>query len=250
MKKYNLKRVMPLALTATIFLSGCGEKSECDIPTRHVHKYTKQITDEIAIETYVDDEHLSLFGGYIWNEDYIEINKVDEKIYKLLKDNGLFEGTTNWNYLFNVMASKKDYLMFYYHYTTVETYTETDSEGNIEVKTRTVEHNGWTANPYDSNNTGRTRLFHHRFLGYKIVNENDKFKLKKSPAVDDIREIIMEYPYFKEDCTIEVYEEFLFNKYELGNISPYDYFNNFKGPDLDNPNLENNKSLERKRTNN
>lgn len=234
--KFDLKRVLPFALTATILLSGCSEKSECDIPTRHVHRYTKEISDDIIIESYFDDEHLTLWSGYNWNEDYIEINKVDEALYKLLNNKRLFDGATNWNYLFNVMASKKDYLMFYYYYTTIETYTTTDSDGKTTTHTRVVEHSGWHSNPYDSDNTGKTRLYHHRFYGYRVIYENGKFKLEQSPAVDDIREIINDYPYFSEDCVTEVYETFNFSKYELGKLSPED-FNTFKGPDLSNPDL-------------
>lgn len=184
----------------------------------------------------MDDEHLNS-SGYQWNEEYIEINKVDESVYKLFKSNKLFEGTNNWDYLYNLMASQKDYLKFYYEYTTTETYTTTDSDGNQTTHTRTEHHDGWHTNPYDSDNTGKTRLYHHKFYGYRVIYESDKFKLERSPYVDDIREIINEYPYFSENCVIEVYETFYFNKYELRYLSPED-FDVFDGPDLENPNLD------------
>jgi len=236
MNKYTLKRVIPFTLAATIFLSGCGKKSECEIPVSHVHKYTKSVTDDITIEAYFDDEHLNL-SGYTWNEDYIEINKVDEALYKALRSKDLFDGKTNWDYLYNQMATHHDYLKFYYEYTTVETYTELDSKGNPTTKTRMVHHDGWHTNPNDLDNTGKTRLYHHRYYGYRVIYKDGKFKLEQSPAVDDIREIINDYPYFSEKCVTEVYETFKFNKRELRYLSPDD-FDTFIAPDLENPNLD------------
>lgn len=229
------KEIIPLALIITL-LTSCGKKSECELPTRHVHKYTKQITDTITIETYKDSEYLNSYG-YIWNKDYIEINKVDEAVYKLLGNKGLFEGEKNWPYLFNVMSHQEDYLRFFYEYDTVEIYYVRDSEGRNIPHTKVVHHEGWTSNPLDSNNTGKTRLYHHRFFGYRIINENGKFRLEKSPIVDDVRQIINEYPYFTEDFVTEVYETFKFSRYELKDLS-VDDFDVFKGPDLNNPNLE------------
>lgn len=236
MRRFTLKRMLPYALAASVVLSGCGEKSECNIPASHVHKYTKQVTDDITIERYMENEHLG-YAGYNWTEEYIEINKVDEEIYKLLNKYSLFEGVNNWDYLYNRMANNHDYLMFYYEYYTTETYTTTDSDGKTTTHTRTVHHDGWHSNPNDSDNTGKTRLYHHRYYGYRIIFENGKFKVEKSPEVDDIREIINEYPYFSEDCDTVVYETFKFNRRELKYLSPED-FDTFVNPDLDNTSLE------------
>lgn len=232
----NKSQILSLALMASMLLSGCGEKSECGIPTRHVHKYTKSISDNISLESYFDSEYVSLYG-YNWNDEYIEINKVDEEFYKLITGNKLFEGVDNWNYLYNKMAGNHDYLRFYYEYDTVETYTETDSKGNTVVKTRTVHHDGWTSNPNDSNNTGKTRLYHHRYFGYKVVYKDGRFSLEKSPLVDDIREIIYEYPYISESCESEVSQTFKFSRYELKYLSPDD-FDVFDHPDLSNRSVD------------
>jgi len=236
MNKSFSRVIISYFLMATMMLSGCGKKSECELPARHVHKYTKQVTDNIEIERYMDSERLNV-EGYKWNNEYIEINKIDEELYKLFRKNGLFDGINNWDYLYNVMANCHDYLQFYYEYTTIETYTTTDSKGNITTHTRPVHHSGWHSNPYDSNNTGKTRLFHHRFYGYRVINKDGKFKLEKSNAVDDIRDIIYDYSYFSENCKTLVFEEYRFSKYQLGNLHPED-FNVFNGPDLENTSLE------------
>ena len=235
MNKRFYKNLIPIAITITL-LSSCSEKSKCELPTSHVHKYTKEITDEITIQTYKDQEFLNSYG-YHWNEEHIEINKVDEEVYKIIGNKGLFEGCTNWEYLFNTMASKKDYLKFFYEYDVIETYYEKDSDGNSIPRTRKVHYDGWTTNPYDPNNTGRTRLYHHKFYGYRIICENGKFKLEQSELVDDVREVINSYPYFTEDFDSEVYETFRFSRFELGSLSVED-FDVFEHPDLNNPNLE------------
>lgn len=236
MDKLLPQKVLPYVVALSILLSGCGEKSECEIPTRHVHKYIKEITPKIKIERYMDDEHLNVFG-YKWNNEYIEINKVDEKVYDLLRNYGLFEGKNSWEYLYNEMATHHDYLEFYYEYTTTEIIETTDAEGNIIIEEEKTHHEGWHQNPYFSENTGRTRLYHHRYYGYKIVYEDGRFRAIKSPAVDDVRDVINEYPYFSEDCVTLVHEEFRFRKSELKYLSPED-FDVYKGPDLANKNLE------------
>lgn len=228
-------KIMPLAL-ALVLLAGCGEKSQCEIPSRHVHKYTKEFEDGTSIVNYLDEEYLSTYG-YNWSEEYIEINKVDEEIYRLLNSKLLFDGVDNWEYLFNQMASYHDYLRYYYYYTTYETRTKTDSKGNTITYTETVVHEGWHNNKYDSNNTGKVRLYHHKFYGYRVIYDNGRFKLEQSPLADDIRQFIYDYPYIGERPVTEVYETFYKSKYELWDLTPED-FDIFGQPDLDNPDLD------------
>ena len=236
MNKTTKSKLLAYLLTCGIMLSGCGKKSDCEIPTRHVHRYTKDFGNEIVIENYFDSEDLS-HRGYKWNSDYIEINKYDEELYKVLNHKSLFDGVSNWRYLYNYMASSHDYLMFYYEYTTTEERTTTDSKGNTKTETVTVHHDGWHDDPNDYDNTGDVRLYHHRFYGYRVVYNNGSFRLERSPYVDDIREIIYDYPYFCEECDHEVYEEFKFRRRELKNLRPED-FDVFNQPDLANPDLD------------
>lgn len=242
MNNKTKKSIISALLATTIFLTGCGKKSECVIPTRHVHKYTKEITDTITIEKYLDSEYLRVHG-YDWNEEYIEITKEDEELYKVIKN--VFVGRDNWNYLYNVMASHHDYLEFYYEYYTYETRTRTNSKGETETYTERVHHSGWHTDPKDSDNTGETRLYHHRYYGYRVIYQNGKYKLEQSKAVDDIREIINDYPYFSEDCVTKVYKDFKFWPHELPFLSTED-FDTFEGPDLTNHNLDDSKVKIRK----
>ena len=242
MNKNSFKKLSALAILTSLILSGCSEKSNCEIPSRHIHKYTKNVNDT-TITTYLDSEDMSAFG-YNWNSDYIEITKDDEAFYNTLRY--LFDGVENWDYLYNTMSINHDYLTFYYHYTTLETYTETDSKGNSHVRTRTVIHNGWTDDSNYSHNTGDVRLNHHKYYGYRIIFADGKYKLERSPLVDDIREIIFDYPYVKEECYDTVYESFRFKQNELKYLNPDD-FDVFDHPDLTNKsiNLDNQKILQK-----
>ena len=229
-------QIMSGILAGTMLVTaGCGKESECTIPSRHVHKYTRTMNNEIVIEKYLESEKLSNHS-FVWNSEYIEITQDDAKLYEFLNSKGLINGIANWSYLYNVMKDNHDYLMFYYEYDTVETYTTTDSEGRTQTHTRTVHHSGWHRNAKDSDNTGAVRLYHHRYYGYRIINNNGEYKLERSPNVDDIRDIIEDYPYYNVDCTTEVYEQFKFKKSQLKELNPDD-FDVFKHPKLDDDTL-------------
>ena len=232
MKKFKLQKIVPFVLISSMLLTGCGKKSECDYPTRHVHLYTKSFNNGVIISTYYDDESLER-NGFQWNEDFLEITKTDEALYKVLNSHNLFVGEDNFDYLYREMASNHDYLKFYYEYETVETYTETDSKGNVTVHTRTVTHSGWHDNPRDSDNTGKTRLYHHKYYGYRVIYKDGKFELERSRLVDDVREILQDYPYVCEKGYDEVYEQFKFSRSELPYLS-VDDFETFGHPDLSN----------------
>lgn len=228
---------LPLFIATSILLTGCGKKVDCEIPSRHVHRYVCPVTKNITISTYFDSENEVKSGGifsdvsFLRTDDYIEINKIDEKIYSLFTKYKLFNGFDNWDFLFYEMSNLHDYLEFYYEYDTYETEEVTDSEGNTHTEIRTVHHSGWHTNPYDSDNTGYTRLCHHRYYGYKLTLENNKFVLKKSKSVDDIRDVIDEYPYYCTGGYEIVTNHYSFNRWDLPSLRASD-FNYFKQPDL------------------
>ena len=66
--------------------------------------------------------------------------------------------------------------------------------------------------------------------------KDGKWINERSPFVDDIRDIINEYPYFEIDCYKQVYKEYRVDRRELNSIKIED-FNEFIGPDLSNKEL-------------
>lgn len=238
------KKVLPLVIIPFI-LTGCSQKTDCEIPSRHVHKY---INNNNGIVKYIDLEQKE-YGNYTRQNDYIEITNEDALFFKA-KGN-LFEGKDNWRYLYKVMKNNsKDYLTFHYHYTTHSTYTTTDSKGNVQSHTQTHHHSGWSEDPTHRGVDGRVRINHHQFYGYRIVKKNGEYiPPEMSPLADDFREIINDYPFFfeykqdsitnlfdSENCVTEVYREYTFDKSILTRLSVSD-FPVFNGPDLENKEL-------------
>lgn len=246
MKKYKVIKIMPCAMALSVILSGCGKKSDCEIPARHVHKYVKEVTEDIKIEKYLGSEKLSV-GEYNWTDNIIEVTSDDLAFYKKLASKKLFAGADNWEYLYHQMITHPDYLEFYYRYNTVQTYTTTDGKGHVRVHTRVVTHSGWTTDPNRAHNTGKVRLNHYKYFGYQAVEKDGKITLEKSKEVDDVREILQDYPYVSEDSFIVVSEEHDFDKNELNSLSPYD-FDTFDHPDLTNKDI--NLGVARTRTSN
>ncbi len=236
-KSFKLQRVAPFLLITSLLFTGCGKKSDCENPTSHVHLYTKEFANGSTISTYFDDEHLNR-ANYQWQPDLIYIEKANESFYKAKGSKNLFEGADeeNFQYLYKLMASNHDYLMFYYEYEEIEEYTEKDSDGEEHTYTRTIHHDGWHSNPYDSDNTGKTRLYHPRYYAYRILFDEEKQEFyldKRSQLVDDIRKVLPEYPYTSENCVEEVYETYYFPNRELPYLRPED-FDRFEHPDLSN----------------
>ena len=228
MAKLSLKRTLPfiLAIAIPFTMSGCSKRSDCEVPSRHLHLYI----NEKGISKYVDCEN-EYYYDYKWYPDYIEITKDDEAFYNAYQ--GLFNGEENWNYLYKQMKSHKDFLEYYYEYTTIETYTTTDDKGNTHTHTRTVHHSGWHDDQKSSNNTGKVRLGHHKYYGYNIVYKNGKYQRVKSSLVDDIRDIIEDYPYYNEEPVEVVYKEYKFKKKDLKDLKVSDFEGEFGHPRLD-----------------
>ncbi len=222
--------ILAWLLAGLLLFGKSGAKSNCDISSKHVHKYIKPISESIVLERYVDSEKLS-YHGFEWTSDYMTVNKEDEALYGLLSKSDLFDGVTNWDYLYNKMYNNHDYLMFYYEYSSIESTTSIDADGNVSVSTRPVTYSGWHRDPNSYDNTGDVRVYHHRYYGYRVIRKNDEIYLARSPLADDINDIIEEYPYFNERCTKEVYKQYKYNKSDLPNLRVED-FHDFDSPDL------------------
>lgn len=215
-----------LALIAIPFiLTGC-KKADCSIPERHVHKYVGSnkrgtITnyfdsEDEKYEDYYQDGHNQYFI-YQRQDDYLEITKEDEEFYKA--KGKMFKGEDNWDFLFSLMSGKKDH---------IEYCSESDDGfGNASSSWFTSKPSGFN---------GRIRIYHYRFCGHRLVYKDGKYINERSPFVDDIREIIDEYPYFEIDCYKQVYKEYEVDRDKLSSIRLEDY-DEFQGPDLENSEL-------------
>ena len=231
--KIILTYVTTLSLLPFV-LTGCGEKSKCELPERHVHKYVRYVNNDVLINKYLEDEELSNFSGYTWTGETIDINSKDAAFYDKTYD--LIDEKDNWDYLYYMMASSKDYLEFWYEYDTTQIVTSTDSKGHTTSKVVTHHHEGWHQDSRSSNNTGKFRIVHYQFHGYKVIYENGKFYTQRSYDVDDVREILSDYPYFYEDFRTHITSKnYKISKNDLWKLDPYDpQYNTFNHPDLTN----------------
>ena len=235
-KKQKLERLGALVLSLSLFLSGCAEKANCLLPFKHVHKYVKEDENGNSIVRYIESEKKD-DDGYQRLDEYIEISKEDEEIYELLDKKNLFIGKENWDYLYNLMASNQDYLEYYYVMDNIQIYDGKDVYGRTIKKKMKHHYEGWHTVPDIIYNTGDVRVCHHKYFGYAIERKNGKLELVKSPLVDDIREIISDFPFVCENCYEIVYEDYVFDKSDLDKITTNDLTTSFSYPNLENKNI-------------
>ena len=229
--KPKVRKIYPKVLTLLaipFILSGCARNVECNVPERHVHKYVGS-NNKGTVTNYFDSEGEYIRVGYTdgdfqtfyyyRKDDYIDISKDDERFYEI-KGYYLFDGRENWDYLYNVMATKKDFLEYQYQYD--------DGLGGWN--------RSWTTNKKKNNLTGKVRVCHYQFCGHKLEYKDGRWINTRSPFVDDIRQIIDEYPYFELDCYKVAKKEYTFDKKQVKDIKIED-INEFNHPDLENKDL-------------
>ena len=224
--KPKVRKIYPkvLALLAIPFiLSGCAKNVDCDIPERHVHKYIGFDTRGI-VTNYFDSEREYInknypFGTFKYQrkDDYLEITKDDEEFYKV--KGALFKGEENWHYLYNLMLNNEDYMEYEYKY-----------------RSGRYTHYAWTQDKNRNGLTGKVRVYHYKYYGYKITCENGEYVLEMSPYVDDIRDILDEYPYVGLGCFDEFHKGYKIDPRKIPTLKLSE-IDEFKQPDLTNKNL-------------
>lgn len=199
------------ALSIGLIIGGLvspSKKEQCEITnTYHVHKFTKTVGN-VSIEKWLERESNT---SYKKKEDFLPATSFDIQAYNTLASNYLFDGKDNLDFINYQIATNKDYMEFYYYYET-EHYEE-DKDGKKVKKTEI--HNGWTKNPWHEGVTGKTKVIHTRYYAYSLVYRNGQLELEKSKSVDDVREILDEYPYISESTNHEVSQTFYFYSFEL-----------------------------------
>ena len=226
--------VLSYALSAGLIIGGIlgvPHKKQCNLSsTYHVHLYTREIGN-VTIKKWLQNENDILY--YKKNDNLLPVTSFDLKLYDKLNNYSLFDGRDNIDYINYQITQNRDYMEFYYRYT--DHYYTTDSKGHTRM--HTITRSGWSDSPDHRGVTGQVRVYHTKYYAYNVVYNNDDFELQKSDYVDDIREIINDYPYMNENTNIEVYEDFNFPENELNNLN-LDDFNPFYTPTVENNPLE------------
>ncbi len=206
-------------------------KKQCDLSkTYHVHLYTREVEDAV-IEKWLQNEDDTLY--YTKQDQILPATLLDIKAYNTLADHDLFDGRENIDFINYQIKKNRDYMQFYYSYQ--DTYEEKDENGNTVTKTKN--YFGWTTDPWHRGVTGWVQVYHKRYYSYNLVSNGNEFELQRSEAVDDIREIINEYPYMSESTNTVVTEDFNFYPHELPYLVLED-FDPFYTPTVENNPLE------------
>ncbi len=182
-RKLDIRNGILLALAGTLsfYLIYNTRQSDCTEKDYHVHKYEKG-----RIVRFLPREELH-YQGYNWTE---EVYYTDPDLFEYLDQERLLQISENRTYIQQVQNSQKDYLEY------ERAGTWVNPVGKLP---RTIPMTEWTTDP-TKGNTGRTRVCHAQYYGYKIEkDERGNRHLVKSPLVDNLLEIEDEYPYFRED---------------------------------------------------
>ncbi len=199
MKKKNLLRKQ-LLLSALAFslasTTGCGKKADCDIEDPHAHLYT----NEEGYTRYIDKEYIK-YEGYTRSDDYINIEG-QEKFYKFLDKKDILRIDDNLGVILSKQEQNQDYIEYRYEYTyyqPIPHYYTINKVTQVYYTYIPVTYHSWTSNPDHCNLTGEQRLCHYVYTAYKIEkDEKGKYVLIPSKDVDNIKEVMDEYPYIKE----------------------------------------------------
>ena len=244
MNNKTLKRILPTMLITTLLLTACNKNKEvCNNHDPHLHLYQKEAAYSTTLNAYYNSEE-DEYLGFTKTDDTKPMDEYDQAFYAAIGDTPLFEGIYHWNYLYSLMYRHQDYIRFEnksYENVEIEVY---DKEGNRGTKHVLIPTTTYKEKHYAPDNTGVVRIYHHLFYGYKVEEIDGQLQLIKSPLVDDIREILEEYPYYTENCFEVVTKDIEFTPSTLGFLSA-DSFTCFNHPDLENKSMYLDKALKK-----
>lgn len=189
--KLNLKKMISLRGVSLILagsvlasaLSGCStNKIECEESKRHVHMY---VNDDGLVK-YLESESV-IVDGYNKSYNYREISDDESSLYEFMKKKGLLRIDENIDLILEQQELNQPFTIYEYKFTTFS---------RAGSSTRYI----WTNDPEHENLTGKEKEAHYIYQAYNIVkDENGKYMLVPSPLVEDISEVMGEYPYIKEN---------------------------------------------------
>ncbi len=188
---------LALVMVTPFALTGCGKKAECNVDGSHAHMYK----NESGVVRFIEKENLT-YEGYTRYDDYISIED-QEDLYKYLTKKDLMRIDDNLDYVVNTQEAQHDFTEYRYRYTHLQPIPHFRKIGKVTSTYFTyipVTRYSWTSDPNHSRLTGETRLCHYVYRAYKVgKNEKGKYVMIESPYVEDLREVMDEYPYMKKE---------------------------------------------------
>lgn len=187
-----------MLITSVFLFSGCAKNVECHIEETHAHKYvSEQQLDKYVIS---EKEHIGSWGRL---DDYILIDKKDEKLMDFINDNDLYIIQNNIDEIRQMASEKHDQTEYRYSYKQTILIPQIRKVGKVTTVTQmpyVVTNYSWTTDANHPNLTGEQREVHHMYQGYKIeVNEKGEYEIIASSFVENIEDLLPEYPYVSSD---------------------------------------------------
>lgn len=198
MKYINLSKMISLRCSSLVLagtlaatcLSGCSnsESAKCEIPNMHVHAY---VNDEGYIR-YVEHEFLE-YEKYKRSYNYREITEEESKLYRFLDSKDLFRIDDNIDLVLSQQEQNKNLTVYEY-------------SDSIFSGTKVTSYY-WTNDPNHDNLTGEEKEVHYIYQAFNLKKDHrGNYFLNPSPLVDDITEVMEEYPYIRTNYYMAVDE--------------------------------------------
>lgn len=195
-----------ILVTSVFLFSGCAKNVECHIEEPHAHKYVS----EYQLDKYVisEKEHIGSWGRL---DDYILIDKKDEKLMDFINDNDLYIIQNNIDEMRQMASEKHDQTEYRYSYKQTILIPQIRKVGKVTTVTQmpyVVTNYSWTTDANHPNLTGEQREVHHMYRGYKIQkNEKGKYEIIASDLVENIEDLLPEYPYVSSEFIVAAYAD-------------------------------------------
>lgn len=201
MNKNSKRKIYALTLASIMGVasfSGCSKVVDCDIKEKHAHKYL----NDSGVVMFVNSEE-EIYKSHVRNNDYILIDKEEQKLREFEVSNCLYRIEENMDYINSIQNSKMDYIEYEYTYPYEYSITSFIYSGDVMVPIinyYTEVRKDWTTDPNHSDLTGKQKRVHHVYTGYKIERDEDgKLTVFPSEPVDNIENLPKEYKYIKLD---------------------------------------------------
>lgn len=192
-----------LAIFMSISLSSCGtSKENCEVDEEHAHIYVTEsglkkpcISEQTCIQY---DFNGFSFSRLYKTEEYILLSLNDTREIMNIPER-LFRICDNLDYITNIEEQLQDYYEYEYEYA----YTRSipTSKGVI-YSPLTVR--AWTDDPTHFGLTGKVRLCHHLYRGYKIIDKDGEIQVIESPEVNSYKDLDPEYQYIYDNYGEEI----------------------------------------------
>lgn len=182
MKKETKQFIAGLLGAATVFTtSACASEVECNIDKTHSHTYVTEDGYERQIKSemeYVKDFNRIDDYNYITEEEIQKLRKTYE--YNLIRIDD------NLDKLLELELTLYDYKQYEYKYT-----TRSPRIIGSMITYSTVTHRAYANDKEHYNLTGNERIVTHKFIGYKIIqDEKGIFDVVQSEPMGSIEELV------------------------------------------------------------